>query len=430
MRHIIPFLLFVAMSYASHGQQIAKATYSNVLLKNATIHTITNGIIESADVLIVEGKITDIGSNISSDARSIDCSGKHIYPGFIDAGTHLGLSEVSSVSLTNDYNEIGTIIPHMQALTAVNPNAVAIPVTRVNGVTSVLAVPEGGTWSGTAALINLHGYTPDQMYAGFKGVAMNFPTSTKKGRRDDRSEEDIQKDKEKALKEINDLWQELSLYHRIDSVAKIQNQTQDAYHPQLTALLPVYRGEMPLLINVNKDNDIKEAIAWIQKVGVRAILVGVRDGYRVAEEIAASQLPVIYGPVLSIPSRASEDYAIAYETPSILQKAGVMVAIRTDDTENVRNLPFNAGFAAAYGMGIEEALKAITINPARMMGIDHLYGSIEIGKVANLFVADGDPFEMKTRISHLFINGWDIPIESRHTLLYNEFLERSPGLKK
>ena len=429
-KNILGILFLISTSIALQGQQIAKSTFGDVLLKNATVHTITNGVLLNTDVLVVDGLIKNVGSNLTSDAPVINCEGKHIYPGFIDSGTKLGMSEVSAVSLTNDYNEIGSIIPQMNALTAVNPNAVAIPVTRVNGVTSALAVPTGGLFPGTAGLFNLHGYTPNQMSAGFQAVVFNFPSSGKRGRRDKRSEDDIKKDREKSLKKISEVWEELALHHLIDSAAMAANTTEGTYQPEMAALLPAYRKEAPLLINVNKKEDILEAIKWVEKVGIKAILVGVTEGYKVADEIAKANLPVIIGPTLSIPNRASDHYDISYRAPSILQKAGVMVALRTDDAENVRNLPFNAGFAATYGMGVEEALKAITINPAIIMGVEDKYGSIEEGKIANLFVSDGDPFEMKTRLSHLFINGWNVPIESRHTLLYNEFLDRSPGLKE
>ena len=431
MKKINLIIVLISMATMGFAQQITKATYGDVLLKNGTVHTITNGILDHTDVLIQDGKIMGVGTNLSAaGVKILDCSELHIYPGFIDSGTRLGLSEVGAVSVTNDFSEIGDIIPQMQALTAVNPNAVAIPVTRVNGVTTTLAVPSGGLFPGTAALVHLQGYTPDQMYAGFKGVMMNFPATGKRGRRDKRSAEDIKKAQDKATKKIDDVWKELAVYHKIDSTAKSQGKTFDKYQPEMSALLPVYRGEQKLLVNVNKDKDIEAALAWIKKSKVDAVLVGVAEGYRMAEEIAAAGVPVITGPVLSVPGRASARYDVAYKNASVLQKAGVLVAIRTSDAENVRNLPFHAGFAATYGMGIEEALKAITINPAKIMGLENQIGSIEEGKLANLFVSDGDPFEMKTKISHLFIKGWDIPIESRHTLLYNEFLERSPGLEK
>ena len=431
MKRFLSSIIFVVSLLSLSGQQVMKSVTGAFLLTNATIHTITKGDITNGQVLIKDGRIVEVGSDLSAkDAEVIDCKGGHIYPGFIDGGTQLGLSEVGSVSLTQDYNEIGDIIPHMEALTAVNPNAVAIPVTRVNGITSALVVPSGGTFPGTAALINLHGYTPNQMYAGFKGVVMNFPSTGRRGRRDRRSEEDIKKDLEKATKKINEIWTALALYSKIDSALSSEGRVIEDYKPELDALLPVYRGELPLLIEVNRDKDIEAALAWIEEHNVRAILTGVSEGWRVAEKIAEAGIPVITGPVLSLPSRSNFRYDAAYANAAKMQQAGVKLALRTNDSENVRNLPFNAGFAAAYGLGREEALKAITINPAEIMGIDQDYGSIEAGKVANLFVSTGDPFEMKSRINHLFINGWKVPIESRHTLLYDEFLDRQPALKK
>jgi hypothetical protein len=345
----------------------------------------------------------------------------------IDGGTTLGLSEVGSDPRTRDYNEIGDVIPHIQALTAVNPNSVLIPVTRVNGITTVLTMPSGGRFPGTAALVNLHGYTPDQMYAGFKGVVMNFPSTGRRGWWDRRKDDEIKKAFEKDLKAIKEVWTNVIQYHKIDSAT---NGEEQDYYPEMEALLPVYRKEMKLLINVNAANDIKAALEWIEENDIDAVLCGVREGWRVAEEIAESGIPVITGPVLTTPSRQYDKYDKPYANAGIMSKAGVKVAIRSNETENVRNLPYNAGFAAAYGMGKEEALKAVTITPAEIFGLDDKYGSIEKGKSANLFVADGDPFETKTQIKHVFIEGWMIPMESRHTQLYDEFLDRSPGTTK
>ncbi len=427
-RLTITLIVVACYTLVGISQQVAKSTYGKTILKNATVHTVTNGILQNKDVLIDNGEIEEIGTNLNaSDAQVIDCSDHHIYPGFIDGGTQLGLSEVGAVSLTNDYNEIGDFIPHMQALTAVNPNAVAIPVTRVNGVTTTIASPRGGLFPGTASLINLHGYTPQSMYAGFKGIVMNFPSAAKRGRWDRRSEEDIKKAQEKAMKKLNEIWANVATYVKIDSAKNSSTESYTkSYQPEYEALLPVFNGEQALLIEVNKDKDIKNAIDWVKEKNLKAIFTGVSEGWRIAKKIAEAGIPVITGPVLSIPGRSYVRYDMNYRNAGIMQQAGVTVALRTNDAENVRNLPFNAGFAATYGMGREEALKAITINPAKIFGLEDQYGSIEVGKTANLFVSTGDPFEMKTDIKFLFINGWNIPIENRHTLLYNEFLHRSP----
>jgi len=215
---------------------------------------------------------------------------------------------------------------------------------------------------------------------------MNFPSSAKRGRRDRRSDDDIKKAQEKAMKNLNEIWSNLSTFAKIDSAKGAQSSaTPKTYQPEYDALIDVYRGNTALMIEVNKDEDIKNAIEWVKDKNLNVIFTGVTEGWRVAKDTR---------------------YDVNYRNAGVMQKAGVTVALRTNDSENARNLPFNAGFAATYGMGIEEALKSITINPAKIFGLEGQYGSISVGKV---------------------INGWNVPIESRHTLLYNEFLHRSPG---
>jgi imidazolonepropionase-like amidohydrolase len=427
LRCTAAFLLIVYSLGAGYAQQVARPVSGTFALTNATIETVTRGTLQGT-VLIHDGRIAAVGRNVPvpEDAIQIDCSGLTVYPGMIDGGTQLGLSEIGSISLTQDANEIGDLSPHVKALTAVNPNSVLIPVARVNGVTTVLAQPQGGLFAGTAALIHLHGYTPEQMFAGYQGVVLNFPASGRRSRFDRRTDEDIKKEEEKALKNLNDIWSQALLYAQIDSAG---GKSALDYQPEMEALLPVVRGTMQLLVEVNRKEDILKALHWVKTHRMRAVFTGVAEGWRVADSIALSGIPVITGPVLSIPGRASDHYASAYANAGKMQKAGVKVALRTNETENVRNLPYHAGFAATYGMGREEALRAVTIVPAEIFGLSAHLGSIEPGKVANLFVADGDPFETRTKIHHLFIQGWQVPLESRHTLLYDEFLNRSPGLE-
>lgn len=423
-------MALILLPILSQAQQLdgefIKPRNGRFLLQNATVVTVTKGNIQNGSVLIVNGKIEAVGTNIpAGNAEVIDCTGQFIYPGLFDGGGRLGLVEVNSVPETQDFAEIGNVTPNMQALVAVNPNSEAIPVTRVSGVTTTLANPSGGIFPGTAALINLNGYTPDQMYAGFKGIILNFPTSARRSTFDRRSEEDVKKDAERAQKNLNDIWGRAVKYQAM----KAANAELD-YYPEMDQLAKAVTGELPLLVEVNAASDIEVAIKWIKDNGVKAILTGVAEGWRVADKIAASGLPVITGPMLSIPTRQSDRYDAAYTNPGIMAKAGVKVVIRSNDAENTRNLPFNAGFAAAYGMGKEEALKAVTINAAEVFGIAASRGSIEAGKDATLFVSSGDPFETRTQILHVFIDGYRVPMSNRHIKLYQEFLERSPGLEK
>ena len=426
MKQTILIALAAVFALSLNAQQVTKPTTGTFALTNATIETVTNGTVEGT-VLILDGKIAGVGNvNVPGNATEIDCSGKYIYPGMIDLGTTLGLSEVGSISLTQDYNEIGDLTPHAKALTAVNPNSVLIPVTRVNGITTVLTKPSGGLFPGTASVINLHGYTPEQMHTGFDALIINYPSSGRRGRWDRRSDDEIKEQEKEAVEKLNEVWDNATMY------GQMVEQGVDGkldYNPVMAAISPAVTGDMMVFIEVNAKDDILNAIKWIKEKNINAVLTGVNEGWRVADSIAAADIPVVTGPILRVPGRSSDRYDVAYSNAGKMQAAGVKVAIRTNETENVRNLPYNAGFAATYGMGREEALKAVTINAAEIIGMGDQLGSIEEGKVANLFISDGDPFETKTQISGLFINGWNVPLESRHTLLYDEFLQREPGLK-
>ena len=424
---IIGCICLIWTSFVS-AQMTQPYTKSTVLLKNATLHTITQGDIVG-DLKISGDTIAAIGTDLAASPGDsiIDATGKHIYPGFIDAGTSVGMREVGSVSLTIDTRELGNFTPHMRALTAVNPNSTHIPITRVNGLTHVIILPSGGVLPGSAHLIQLFGYNPDQMDAGFAGVVLNFPSKPvpfgveSDKRRQQRYEEN--------LKNLDAFWKEAVEYEKLwslpDSVRPLVQKS-----PQLHAMVPVLNKQTKLLINANRADDILAVIKWLEKKDLDVILMGVNEGWRVAEKIAEANLSVILGPVLSMPTKSSDRYDMAYRNAAMMAQEGVQIALRTNESSNARNLPFNAGFAATYGLGKEEALKTITINPARMFGLEEELGSLEVGKKASLFVSDGDPFETQTTIEHLFISGWKIPLESRQTQLYDEFLERNPGVDK
>tara|TARA_R110002096_G_scaffold97694_14_gene217747 strand:- start:4272 stop:5585 length:1314 start_codon:yes stop_codon:yes gene_type:complete len=415
---------FAPIFATAQNNDANKARGGKFALTNAKIYTVTNGIIENGTIIINNGVIEAVGANIKipADAEVFDYQGREIYPGMIDSGTQLGLKEIGSISEAQDFREFGDVTPQMQALTAVNPNSVAIPVTRVSGVTTTLTMPDGGVLPGTAATINLFGYTPDQMYAGSKGVVMNFPSDQRRRRQ---TEEQAKKARDNALKTVNEAWDKAEVY------AKIQNSPDTRYYPEMEALTEVVNGDMLLYIEVNTAKDIISALDWVKERGYKKVVfTGVAEGWRVADKLAKAGIPVITGPVQAIPTRQSDAYDAAYANPGIMQKAGVKVALKTGDTENSRNLPYHAGFAASYGMGREEALKAITINAAEIMGVGNEIGSIEVGKKANLFVSTGDPFETSTQILNVFIDGYLVPMTSRQTELYDEFLHRVPGVEK
>lgn len=419
--------LLILIIFQTNAQN-PKAKTGTFALTHATIETITRGIITDGTIILSKGKIEAMGNQVTvpANAEVIDCSGLRVYPGMIDGGTKLGLLEIGQIPQASDEAESGEVNPHMKALTAINPNSAIIPVTRLGGVTTVITAPEGRLIPGTAALVNLFGYTPDQMYAGFECVLINFPQTGRRAFFDRRTDEEISKAAEKQLKLLNEVWDKAVEYHKVDSAGL-------KYYPEMQAMLPSVSGRQPAMIEVNTQKDILAALKWVKEKKIKKVIFsGVAEGWRVAAEIAKANIPVITGPVISLPTREYDRYDQAYANAGAMKKAGVKVAIRSqeDGNGNYRNLPFHAGFAAAYGMDKDDALKAITIIPAEIFGVSDKLGSLEVGKNATLFICNGDPFETKTVISQVFIDGWKIPMVSRQTQLYDEFLKREPGVNK
>lgn len=425
---IIVFALLFGMFATAEAQITEKPGFGKFAITNATIHTVTNGTIEGGVILINDNDIEFVGQNvkITGDYTTIDASGKHVYPGFIDGWSGLGLTEVSAVSVTVDNAEIGQFNPHMYAFTAFNPHSASVPVTRVSGVTTVLSRPSSGNISGKAAVMDLWGYSPDSMAVRKSGaLIMNLP-SKGGGWWDDRSDTEIEKAYKEDIKEINDFLDKARFYDEMMNAyeANPSGKTKPDYDPKMTAMREILSGEVPVVISVNDEDAILDAIEWIkQQEDMRFIFAGVREGWRVAEEIAEAGIPVLTT-TLYTPSRDYDNYQRPYQNPGIMMEAGVKVAIVSNDTENSRNTPFEAGYAAAYGMGSEEAIKAITINPAEIFGVDDKLGSLEAGKQANLVITDGDPLEPMTNIEQVFIKGYKIPMVSRHIQLFEEFLDR------
>lgn len=424
------FIVFLGVVSISNAQITEKPNFGKIALLNATIHTVSDGVIENGIVLIDGERIVFVGNNVkpTADYTMIDLTGKHIWPGMIDAGTSLGLIEISAVPVTVDNAEVGNFNPNMRAFTAINPNSVAIAVNRVEGVTTVIAEPSSGLISGVATLIDLFGYSPDSMAVkADAAMIMNWPVSGRRGWFDQRTDEQLKEQFEAQLKEMKETWNKAKFYHTMMSAfeASPSGKTQPDKDQQMEGMRNVFRGTLPVMIRVDREGDIKEALKWVaDNPDVKFIFTSVAEGWRVADEIAAANVPVIVGPVLRLPSRGYDHYLRPYQNAGLLHKAGVLVALRTGQTENVRNLPFQAGYAATYGMPYDEAVKAITLNPAKIFGVDDRIGSISEGKIANLVVTNGDLLETMTQVEMVFIRGRDIPLTSRQEQLYRQFINR------
>lgn len=430
----LSLLAFCCSAAAAWAQIPEKGAFGKFAIVNGDIYTVTNGVIEGGIVLIDGKEITYVGQNarIDNDYQRIDATGKRVYPGFIDSGTGgLGLIEVSAVAVTVDSDEVGgPFKPHVRAFTAINPHSAAIPVTRTNGVTNVISPPGSGTISGKATLIDLFGNSPDSMAVlESAGLVHDWPSSGGGAWWDDRSDREIREEYEQEVGEIDDYWNRAFAYDRMMTAFEENpsGKTRPDKSLELDAMREVISGEVPVLLSVDEAKDIVKALEWIETMeekGIRFILTGVEEGWLVADEIAESGVPVIADSPFGQPSHDYFNYQAGYQNAGKMMEAGVKIALTSGDVENTRNLPFNAGYAAAYGMGTEEALKAVTINPAEMFGVADRLGSIEEGKQANLFIVNGDPFEAMTQVEQVFIEGVKIPMTDRHKMLYEQFLNR------
>jgi imidazolonepropionase-like amidohydrolase len=411
--------------------QNAADTYA---IRNARIVTVTGPAIESGTVVIANGRIASVGANASvpPGAKVIDGKGLSVYPGMMDSDTEIGLTEIGSVAGSVDTSEIGDNNANIHVDVAIHPDSSHIAVTRVNGVTTALTAPRGGLIAGQSAILNLDGWTPQEMVLK-SPVAMhiNWPGGGGGGRGGgfgggpQRSVTELRREQEKQIESLKKILRDAAAYGDAkDARARDASLPKQNVDLKLEALIPVVRGQMPVVINANSEREIKSAIAFVGEMKLKAIISGGAEAYRVADQLKAKNIPVIVGPVLRMPVREDDPYDAAFTNAGLLSRAGVKIAFQTNDSAYSRNLPYHAGMAAAFGLPKEEALKAVTIYPAEIFGIADRVGSIEQGKIANLIVTDGDPLEIRTQIKHVFINGRDIPLTSRHTELYEKYKAR------
>ncbi|HSA55204.1 MAG TPA: amidohydrolase family protein [Gemmatimonadaceae bacterium] len=408
------------------------------VIRNATIVPVTGPRIANGSVVIQDGKITAVGSNVTAPAGAtvIDATGQFVYPGFIDSGTQIGLNEIGGVPGPVDSRELGDFNPHLITTTAVNVGSEHIGVTRANGITTVLTAPSGSVMSGLAGLVNLAGYTNEEMIAKQKtALLLSWPNiggggggrGGGRGRGGGGGDPAAQRaEYERQVRQIYRWFADARAYNEV----KARLTANGAQPPvswrtdyRLEAMGPALRGEMPVLIDANSVEQMRDAIRFMDSVRVRIVIRGAREGWQFADTLAARRVPVIVGPLTGTPG-ADEPYDLVFASPGVMQKAGVMLAFQSASTSSARDLPYSVGLGIAFGMDAEEALKAITINPARIWGVESEYGSIEPGKWANLMVATGDPIDIRTTIKEVFVKGMRQRFDDRHTELYEQYRAR------
>jgi imidazolonepropionase-like amidohydrolase len=396
-------------------------------IRNATIYPVTSAPIPNGTIVIANGLIAAVGTNVSipANATVIDATGLSVYPGLIDSGNKVGLLEISSVAGTVDTTEVGDINPNARAEVAINPHSELVPVTRANGVTTVLSVPDGGIISGQSALIHLAGWTPPEMVLRpAVGMHLRFPRLRSapliEVPQEEEAERDLRRNYTREIDKLRDLFRDAQAYAKAFA-AKTRRVDRDL---TLEALVPAVEGRQPVMIEANFARDIRAALRFADEFKLKMILVGAEDVRPLIPELKRRDIPVIVGPILDLPPREDDPYDLLFANAAALHQAGVRFAIRTDEDHNARNLPYHAAACAAFGLPKEEALKAITIYPAQILGVADKIGSLEAGKIADVIVTDGDPLEIVTNVKRLFIAGEDIALDTRHTLLYEKFRRR------
>lgn len=414
---------------------IAPLRAETVLLSGATVHTVSGGTITNGRVLLHEGKIKFVldvskpGSFINPpDTKQIDLRGQHLYPGMIALNTDLGLTEIGGVRATVDSREVGEYTPDVYSWLAVNPDSELLPVARANGVSLFEAVPFGAVVSGYSGLLALTGWTPEEMVVR-KSVALQvfwpsaeLDTMPKEKSRNPakwKSLEDQDKERKEKLRQLDEFFAEARAYAKAKAGAK-----EFQIVPAWEAMLPVVHGEVPVTIHAEDVRQIRAAVAWAKTNGVKLILADGLDAWRVADLLATNNIPVVFSHVYSLPQRATDDYDAQFRAAGVLSKAGVKVAFSGGGGSLVKNLPYTAAQAVAFGLSPDEALKAITLYPAQIAGVAERLGSIEVGKDATLFVSDGDIFDIRSNVKRMWIGGKEVSLENRHTRLYEKYKSR------
>jgi imidazolonepropionase-like amidohydrolase len=402
-------------------------------IRDARVHTLgSSGTLPRATVVIVDGKIAGLGAGlkIPAGAQIINAQGLEVYPGMINAWSNLGLTEITSVPATADASEMGDYNPHLLAFSAIQPASEHIPVARVNGITATLSAPSGGIIAGQATLLHLDGWTADEMaLLKSAGLVLDFPSldgarearagggGRGGGRRQSFAE--IRRDYEKRVKELSDLFEAARHYEK----ARGANPGTERDR-KLEALVPVIKGELPVFLQADSERDIRNAVDFAGKAKLKVVLQGGREANKAADLLKRENIPVILGSIVVLPVREDDPYDARFTLPRDLAKAGIKFALTSSSSSEVRNLPYEAGFAEAYGLSHEDALKAVTLNPAEILGVGTKVGSIETGKIADLVVTDGDLLEIRTQVKHLFIAGRSVSLETKHTRLYEKYLNR------
>ena len=418
---------------AAFAVSVVAQTYAIV---GGTVHTLA-GETYVGTVVIEGGRIVATGPEVQTPqgAEVVDATGKHVYPGMFDAVSGLGLTEIGAVDVTNDAREQGNFNPHLQAATAIHPATEHIPVARANGITLTMAAPQGGTVAGQASLVGLDGWTVEEMWVD-PGAAMviNYPSlggggggrfgGGRGGGGGGGGGGGWSAAQERYREAVAQLDEWLDAARRYDQAVKAGVDLPRDLKNE--AMAKVVNREMPVLLSANGERNIRNAAEWAQGQNLRFVITGGREAWKIADWLAENDVDLILSGTQAMPAGQDASYDEAYANPGKLHAAGVRIAFATFNSSSSRTLPYEAAQAVPYGLPHEAALEAVTRNAADMLGFGDRIGTIEEGKLANIMITDGDPLEIQTQVTDLFILGRGVSLDNKHKALYEKYRAR-PG---
>ncbi|MBI5801433.1 MAG: amidohydrolase family protein [Verrucomicrobia bacterium] len=414
-----------------------------VLYSGATVHTVSGEVLSPGFLLAKGAKILSVSKSAPAAKadRTVDLKGLHLLPGIILPTSSLGLTEISAVRATQDTTETGAFTPDVRAWLSVNPDSELIPVTRANGITHALVLPLGGTVSGQSGVISLAGWTTEEMTVKAPVAlhvfwpAMNLNVTPKELARSTKakSPDDQSKERSRRIKELDDFFAEAHAYASARGVTP-RDAKPATKVPAWEAMLPFVRDGLPLIVHADDVRQIKAALAWAGQRKYKIAIAGGRDAWRVADELAAKMVAVIFESTFDQPARDTDAYDAHFKGAATLHKAGVKVLFSegpgASNATFARNTPYSAAQAVAFGLPGAEALKGLTLYPAQVLGLDGRLGSLEAGKEATFFASDGNILDLRSNVRRMWIAGREVPLDSRHTRLHEKYKNRpAPAAK-
>lgn len=399
-----------------------------IALQGATIHTVSSGVIENGTIVFENGVITAVGADVDvpAGARVVDVAGKHIYPGLIDSYSQVGIAEIGSVGVSNDTNEMGDFNPNVRAEVAVNGESRHIGTTRTAGVLVTLTTPGGGLISGLSSAMNMEGWTWEEMSLdGAAAMNVNWPNPNARGGRSGfggfgGGQGQNRPTYEEQVQSLKTFFADARAYR--DALAAGERVRSDTRYD---AMIPALNGDIPVVVAANGVAQINDAITWAESEGIRLVIRGGEDAIHVADRLVANDIPVILTSTLGAPGRAYEGYDREYTMPARLHEAGVKFAISGGSGAAYTNrLQWEAGVAVAFGLPEEEAVKAVTLNAAEIMGIDEHVGSLEPGKDATLLITTGNPLDTMSEVEQAYIQGRELDMMDIHQWFFEKYMAK------